>query len=85
MRRSSVRWRWLLVLASLGIVFSTSMDSCMAEFFRDLADDLDQTAYELDGQPQTLDQWWDGLWSGDNGGGSDKDDDFEDWWEDLWD
>ena len=57
----------------------------MAEFFRDLADDLDQTAYELDGQPQTLDQWWDGLWSGDNGGGSDKDDDFEDWWEDLWD
>ena len=50
-----------------------------------LADDLDQTAYELDGQPQTLGQWWDGLWTGDNNSGSDRDEDFEDWWEDLWD
>lgn len=79
MRRVNVWGRWLMALACMGIVFG-GLESCMADLLRDAADSLNDTAFDIDGEPQTVGQWWDGLWEDDAGG-----DDFDDWWDDIWD
>ncbi len=82
MRKAHGLWRWVLILAATGMVFS-SLDSCVADLLREVADGLNQQAYELDGDPQTIGQWWDDLWGGDPD--ADAAQDFDDWWDDLWD
>lgn len=84
MRRANAWCRWFLILASTGMMFGT-LESCMADLMRDVAGELDQTAWELDGEPQTVGQWWENLWNGQGNGSSEDADDFDDWWEDLWD
>jgi len=83
MRRANAWCRWLLILASTGIMFGT-LESCMADLLRDVAGELDEAAWELDGEPETIGQWWESLWNGDNASSEDAED-FDDWWEDLWD
>jgi len=82
MRNRQVWWQGLLVLAA--VLPATGFNGCVADLLREASDALNQAAYELDGKPQTLGQWWDSLWNGDHRSGSNAED-FDDWWEDLWD
>ena len=84
MRMRNACWRWLFALAAMGTMFG-SIDGCLAQALRDVADDLDQFAYQLDGEPQTLGQWWDNIWSDDGSHRDEEEEDLGDWWDDLWD
>ncbi|MBN1344818.1 MAG: hypothetical protein JXQ73_19145 [Phycisphaerae bacterium] len=84
MRKASAFCRVMIVLASMGMLFG-GVDSCVADLLRDVADSLNDTAYDLDGQPQTVGQWWDGLWNDSSTRSSDRANEVDDWWKDLWD
>jgi hypothetical protein len=68
----------------MGMLFG-GLESCMAGFLRDIADDLNQEAYQLDGEPQTFGQWLNSLWTDDESRSAEEAEDFDDWWQDLWD
>ncbi len=65
MRRLKSLTRWLLVLGCMGTLFG-SFESCTANILRDVADELNDQASELDGEPQSLGDWWDQLWEDDD-------------------
>lgn len=61
MRKLRYCGRVLAVLLSMGVL-SGGLGSCTADLLRDVADDLEDTASQIDDEPQTIGEWWDDLW-----------------------
>ncbi len=72
-----------LLLALAAVLPAMSVDSCMANAMRDMADAINQQAYELDGKPQNFGQWWDSFLHGDDRS-ADRAQEIQDWWDHIW-
>jgi hypothetical protein len=82
MRGSHMLWRRVLVLTS--VFAATTFNGCTADFLRQMATNLNQLAYQLDGKPTTIGQWWDGLWNQPGSGDAQNAQKIDDLWNSLW-
>jgi hypothetical protein len=99
MRKIGFLRRYMLILGAMGILYSCALSSCIpvlvgvlgddlaANLMRSVASDLNDQAYEADGEPQTVGQFFDSLLDdvGFEDDKNDRDNEFDDWWDDIWD
>ncbi len=83
MRKGSPWWQWLFVVGAAAPL--TDFNSCAADALRGLSTELDKMAYQLDGEPTTVGQWWDSIWTSSGNQDAKKAEETDNWWKDLWD